>query len=67
MLRGEVDGCRSAGYTPFVARRIAVITTSRADYSHLFWVLHELREHPDVELRLIVTGAHLSEEFGRAG
>jgi len=47
-------------------RRIAVVTTSRADYSHLVWVLHDLRAHPAVDLRLIVTGAHLAEEFGRA-
>jgi len=45
-------------------RRIAVVTTSRADYSHLHWVLHDLREHPEIDLRLIVTGAHLAEEFG---
>jgi UDP-N-acetylglucosamine 2-epimerase (non-hydrolysing)/GDP/UDP-N,N'-diacetylbacillosamine 2-epimerase (hydrolysing) len=47
-------------------RKIAVVTTSRADYSHLVWVLHDLRAHPAVDLRLIVTGAHLTEEFGRA-
>ena len=45
-------------------RRIAVVTTSRADYSHLYWPLHALDRHPDVELGLIVTGAHLSPEFG---
>jgi len=47
-------------------RRIAVVTTSRADYSHLHWVLSDLRSHPDVELRLVVTGALLAEDFGRA-
>jgi UDP-N-acetylglucosamine 2-epimerase (non-hydrolysing)/GDP/UDP-N,N'-diacetylbacillosamine 2-epimerase (hydrolysing) len=47
-------------------RTIAVVTTSRADYSHLHWVLHELREHPAIDLRLIVTAAHLADEFGRA-
>ncbi len=47
-------------------RTIAVVTTSRADYSHLYWVLHDLRAHPEVELRLIVSGAHLAQEFGRA-
>ena len=46
-------------------RRIAVITTSRADYSHLFWPLRTLADRPDVDLRLIVLGAHLSSEFGR--
>jgi len=45
-------------------RKIAVITTSRADYSHLYWPLRELSEHPLVDLRLIVLGSHLSPEFG---
>jgi UDP-hydrolysing UDP-N-acetyl-D-glucosamine 2-epimerase len=45
-------------------RKIAVITTSRADYSHLYWPLRELSAHPDVDLKLIVLGAHLSPEFG---
>jgi UDP-hydrolysing UDP-N-acetyl-D-glucosamine 2-epimerase len=45
-------------------RRIAVITTSRADYSHLFWPLRMLAEDQRVELKLIVLGAHLSPEFG---
>lgn len=45
-------------------RRIAVITTSRADYSHLYWVLKGLQEHPDVDLRLLVSGSHLAPSFG---
>ena len=45
-------------------RKIAVVTTSRADYSHLYWPLHDLSLHPDVDLKLIVMGAHLSPEFG---
>jgi len=45
-------------------RRIAVVTTSRADYSHLYWPLVELNLHPDVELGVIAMGAHLSPEFG---
>jgi UDP-hydrolysing UDP-N-acetyl-D-glucosamine 2-epimerase len=45
-------------------RRIAVVTTSRADYSHLYWPLRLLSEDPRVELKLIVMGAHLSPEFG---
>jgi UDP-N-acetylglucosamine 2-epimerase (non-hydrolysing)/GDP/UDP-N,N'-diacetylbacillosamine 2-epimerase (hydrolysing) len=47
-------------------RQIGVVTTSRADYSHLYWVLHEICEQADLEMRLIVTAAHLSSEFGRA-
>ncbi len=45
-------------------RKIAVVTTSRADYSHLYWPLHDLSQHPDVDLKLIAMGPHLSPEFG---
>ncbi|NKB89084.1 MAG: UDP-N-acetylglucosamine 2-epimerase (hydrolyzing) [Acidobacteria bacterium] len=45
-------------------RTIAVVTTSRADYSHLYWVLRELDASESIELRLIVAGAHLSPAFG---
>jgi UDP-hydrolysing UDP-N-acetyl-D-glucosamine 2-epimerase len=45
-------------------RKIAIVTTSRADYSHLYWPIHDLRAHPDVDLKLIVLGSHLSPEFG---
>jgi UDP-hydrolysing UDP-N-acetyl-D-glucosamine 2-epimerase len=45
-------------------RRIAVVTSSRADYSHLYWPLVELSRHSDIELGVIVMGAHLSPEFG---
>ncbi len=46
------------------ARRIAVVSTSRADYGHLYWPLRALRDTPDIDLRLIVTGAHLAEQYG---
>ncbi|HVH50033.1 MAG TPA: UDP-N-acetylglucosamine 2-epimerase, partial [Candidatus Bathyarchaeia archaeon] len=45
-------------------RRIAAVTTSRADYSHLYWPLRLLADDSRVELKLIVMGAHLSPEFG---
>ncbi len=45
-------------------RKIAVITTSRADYGHLYWPLRDLSAHPQVDLKLIVLGSHLSPEFG---
>jgi len=45
-------------------RKIAVITTSRADYSHLYWPLRDLSAHPQVHLNLVVLGSHLSPEFG---
>ena len=45
-------------------KTIAVVTTSRADYSHLYWPLKDLQAHPDVDLRVIVLAGHLSPEFG---
>jgi UDP-hydrolysing UDP-N-acetyl-D-glucosamine 2-epimerase len=45
-------------------RRIAAITTSRADYGHLYWPLRDLADRNDVELKLIALGSHLSPEFG---
>jgi UDP-hydrolysing UDP-N-acetyl-D-glucosamine 2-epimerase len=45
-------------------RTIAVITTSRADYSHLYWPLRDLSENENVDLRIIALGSHLSPEFG---
>lgn len=47
------------------ARRIAVVTTSRADYGHLYWPLRALSETPGVDLRLVVTAAHLTDRYGQ--
>ena len=45
-------------------RKIAVITTSRADYGHLYWPLRDLSAHDQVDLKIVVLGSHLSPEFG---
>src|ERR1700723_2204947 len=45
-------------------RKIAAVTTSRADFTALYWPLHDLAAHPDVDLRIIAFGPHLSPEFG---
>src|SRR5712691_13465095 len=45
-------------------RRITVVTSSRADYSHLYWVFRELAKRPNVELAVVAMGSHLSPEFG---
>jgi UDP-hydrolysing UDP-N-acetyl-D-glucosamine 2-epimerase len=47
-------------------RRIAVVTTSRADFSHLVWPLKELLACDGVDLRVIACAAQLSPEFGSA-
>src|SRR5262252_854549 len=46
-------------------RKIAVISTSRADYGHLYWPLKDLSAREDVDLSIIAIAAHLSPEFGR--
>jgi len=47
-----------------VARRIGVITGTRAEYGLLRWIIGDLSSRPEVELQLYVTGAHLSERHG---
>ena len=54
-------------HSALAKRRIGVVTTSRADYSHLYWPLRELAAHPEVELGVFVMGPHLSPEFGNTG
>ena len=45
-------------------RKICVVTTSRADYGLLFYLLREIQADPDLQLQIIATGMHLSPEFG---
>ncbi|OUS31479.1 UDP-N-acetyl-D-glucosamine 2-epimerase, UDP-hydrolysing [Gammaproteobacteria bacterium 45_16_T64] len=45
-------------------RKIAVFTGTRAEYGLLYWIIRRLHESNDVELCLMVGGAHLSPEFG---
>ncbi len=40
------------------------MTTSRADYSHLYWPLRALQEAPGIELTVIATAAHAATAFG---
>jgi UDP-hydrolysing UDP-N-acetyl-D-glucosamine 2-epimerase len=48
-------------------RKIAIVTSSRADYAHLRWLLYDLARHPGVELQVIALGPHLSPGFGHTG
>jgi len=45
-------------------RKITVVTGTRAEYGILRPVLQSIKNHPQLELSLIVTGMHLSYEFG---
>jgi GDP/UDP-N,N'-diacetylbacillosamine 2-epimerase (hydrolysing) len=44
--------------------KICIATGSRAEYGLMFPLLTLLRQEPNIELQLLVTGMHLSPEFG---
>lgn len=46
------------------ARKICIVTGSRAEYGLLYWLMKEVRVDVDLQLQVVVTGAHLSPEFG---
>jgi UDP-hydrolysing UDP-N-acetyl-D-glucosamine 2-epimerase len=47
------------------ARTIAIVTGSRADYGLQYWLIDAIHRAADLTLQLIVTGSHLSDQFGR--
>ncbi len=47
-----------------MGKKICIITAARSEYGLLKWVIDEVHHDEDLELQLVVTGAHLSEEHG---
>lgn len=45
-------------------RKVCVVTGTRAEYGLLYWLLKEIEADKELQLQLIVTGMHLSPEFG---
>lgn len=45
-------------------RKICVVTGTRAEYGLLYWLMKDIQNDVSLELQLIVTGMHLSLEFG---
>ena len=45
-------------------RKICIVTGTRAEYGLLYWLMKEVEADPELQLQLIVTGMHLSPEFG---
>lgn len=45
-------------------RKICIVTGTRAEYGLLYWLLKEIQQDEELELQIIVTGMHLSPEFG---
>src|SRR5687767_14632584 len=68
--RPESSTCQAARSWPerrsmTDARRVAVVTSTRADYGLLRWTMQSLRDDPRAQLQVIATGTHLSSAFGR--
>lgn len=47
-----------------MTRKICVVTGSRADFGLLSWLMKEIQAETRLQLQLVVTGMHLSPEFG---
>lgn len=43
---------------------ICVVTGSRSEYGLLRWLMQDIKDDPNLALQLIVTGSHLSKNFG---
>lgn len=47
-----------------MVKTIAVFTGTRAEYGLLYWLMKDIQADPELTLKLIVSGTHLSPEFG---
>lgn len=47
-----------------MVRKVCVVTGTRAEYGLLRWVMEGVKKSHLLDLQIIVTGAHLSPEFG---
>lgn len=45
-------------------KKICVVTGTRAEYGLLYWLMKEIEADSRLQLQLVVTGMHLSPEFG---
>ena len=46
-------------------KKVCVVTVSRADYGLLRWVIQGIHDSPELELQLVVSGAHFVESQGK--
>lgn len=47
-----------------IKRRICIVTGTRAEFGLFYWLMKEIQDDKTLELQIIVTGMHLSPEFG---
>lgn len=45
-------------------KKIAIFTGTRAEYGLLYWLIKDIQNDPELTLQLLVSGMHLSSEFG---
>ncbi len=45
-------------------RKICVFTGTRAEYGLLYWTMRQVQDDLDLQLQILVSGAHLSERLG---
>lgn len=45
-------------------RKIAVFTGTRAEYGLLYWLMTAIKNDKDLQLQVIVSGAHLAPQYG---
>jgi len=45
-------------------KKICIVTGTRAEYGLLYWLMKGIQKEPDLDLKIIATGMHLSPEFG---
>ena len=45
-------------------KSVCIVTAARSEYGLLKWVVDGVHHDPELELQLVVTGAHLSKEYG---
>ena len=47
-----------------IKNKVCIVTAARSEYGLLKWIIDGLYHDSELELQLVVTGAHLSEEHG---
>ena len=47
-----------------IKRKICIVSSSRADYNHLFLLMKSLKSSKDINFKLIITGMHLLKKYG---
>ena len=45
-------------------RKVCVVSSSRADYNHLYPLMIALKSEKMIDFKLVVTGMHLLKEYG---